>query len=300
MSPLIQAVVSLLPVITAAQNNAPAAANQAQAATDAAPITTPAATYDGAPTVSNAVLEMAFNRAPYGPFAPQQQRAKAADTTARPGTRIPGSMVGYIDNAVVESEIRVRFDAAFDDQFPDRAEFIYAKCACYRGLQNIIPAAFDPNAPGPGPGVEKAINYQQLYLNAEYSPHRRFSGFVEVPIRWLQPQGFFPIPPFAPFSNQSGLGDVMAGIKLAAVATESTYLTFQFKSYFPSGDSSKGLGTNHYSVEPSLLLYHALSPRFTVEGQLGDWHPIGGSAGVPTATSAAPLNKRPLIRSATN
>jgi hypothetical protein len=45
--------------------------------------------------------------------------------------------------------------------------------------------------------------------------------------------------------------------------------------------SSKGLGTNHYSVEPSLLLYEKLS----IEGQVGDWHPIGGSAGVPTSVS---------------
>ena len=44
-------------------------------------------------------------------------------------------MVGYIDNAiVVSSEVRIRFDAAFNDQFPDRAEFIYGKCGCYRIL----------------------------------------------------------------------------------------------------------------------------------------------------------------------
>jgi len=45
------------------------------------------------------------------------------------------------------------------------------------------------------------------------------------------------------------------------------------------------LGTNHYSIEPSLLLFHSLTPRLTLEGQLGDWHPIGGSAGVPTTSS---------------
>jgi hypothetical protein len=112
---------------------------------------------------------------------------------------------------------------------------------------------------------------------------------VEVPIRWLQPQGFQSIPPaslgFLPFSNQSGLGDVTAGFKFAAVASEGTYLTFQLKSYFPSGDASKGLGTNHYSVEPSLLMYHSLSDRWTLEAQAGDWHPIGGSGGVPISGS---------------
>lgn len=214
---------------------------------------------------------------------PVQTSPTPVQNASRPRTE--GSMVGYIDNPIVQSQIRIRFDDAFEDQFPDRSEFFYAKCACYRGLQNIIPAAFDPNAPGPGPGVPKAINFQQLYVNAEYSPHRRFSAFVEVPIRWLQPQGFQSIPPFAAFPNESGLGDVMAGFKFAAVASEATFITFQLKADFPSGDASKGLGTNHYSVEPSLLLYRKISSRFTLEGQLGDWHPIGGSAGVPITGS---------------
>jgi outer membrane putative beta-barrel porin/alpha-amylase len=226
------------------------------------------------------------------PNAPQQPKAKSSQPNPPRGEakrKIPGSMVGYIDNPITESQIRIRFDDAFEDQFPDRSEFFYAKCSCYRGLQPIIPAAYDPNAPGPGLGVPKSINFQQLYMNVEYSPHRRFSAFVEVPIRWLQPQGFQSVPPpalgFLPFSNQSGLSDVTAGVKFAAVASEGTYLTFQFKSYFPSGDASKGLGTNHYSVEPSLLIYHSLSDRWTLEGQMGDWHPIGGSAGVPITGS---------------
>jgi hypothetical protein len=223
-----------------------------------------------------------------GPPASTQTRSGTAQPTKpkpEPKPEIPGSMVGYIDDAIVSSKIRIRFDGAFDDEFPDRSEFIYAKCSCYRGLQNAIPPAFDPNAPGPGPGVPKSINFQQLYTKVEYAPLRRFSAFVEVPIRWLQPQGFQSIPPFPGFSNQAGLSDVMAGLKFAAVASEGTYLTFQFKSYFPSGDGSKGLGTNHYSIEPSLLLYQKLSSRFTLEGQVGDWHPIGGSAGVPITGS---------------
>lgn len=222
--------------------------------------------------------------------AAQQPNAKPTQSTApsEPAPKIPGSMVGYIDNPIVRSEIRIRFDDAFEDRFPDRAEFLYAKCSCFTMLNTLpqpLPLAYDPKASGPGPGVPRAVNYQQLYMNAEYSPFRRFSAFVEVPIRWLQPQGFQALPPFAPFSNQSGLSDVTAGFKFAAVASEGTYVTFQFKSYFPSGDASKGLGTNHYSIEPSLLLYHKLSSRFTIEGQVGDWHPIGGSAGVPITNS---------------
>jgi Putative MetA-pathway of phenol degradation len=227
--------------------------------------------------------------------APQQPSAKPTQSTApsEPAPKIPGSMVGYIDDPIVRSEIRIRFDDAFEDRFPDRSEFFYAKCSCYRLLNTVPPLqlAFDPHAPGPGTSIPTAINFQQLYVNVEYAPVRRFSLFSEVPIRWLQPQGFFGTPPgnlppgATTFGNQSGLSDVTAGFKFAAIASEGTYLTFQFKSYFPSGDASKGLGTNHYSVEPSLLLYHKLSSRFTFEGQVGDWHPIGGSAGVPITGS---------------
>lgn len=232
-----------------------------------------------------------------GSNAQQQPKANPSQPTPIPvetRPKIPGSMVGYIDNPIVESQIRIRFDDAFEDEFPDRSEFVYAKCGCYTHLNNpqlpsSLQLAYDPHAPGPRLGVPNSINYQQLFLNLEYSAHRRFSAFVEVPIRWLQPQGFKSAPPaslgFLPFSNQSGLGDVTAGFKFAAVASEGTYVTFQFKSYFPSGDPSKGMGTNHYSVEPSLLLYHSLSDSLTLEGQIGDWHPLWGSAGVPTSSS---------------
>jgi hypothetical protein len=218
---------------------------------------------------------------------PQQPSAKPPQSTKPQSDtepKIPGSMVGYLDNPIPVSQIRVRFDAAFEDQFPDRSEFFYGKCGCYRAV------GADPNAPGPPPGstvsaIPNSLNFQQMYINGEYAPIRRFSVFAEVPVRWIQAQGFTAVKPGGTFPNQAGLGDVMAGFKLAAVASESTYLTFQFRSYFPSGDASKGLGTNHYSVEPSLLFYQKVSSRFTVEGQVGDWHPIGGSSGLPNTGS---------------
>jgi len=284
VKPVVVVLVLLLPIAMVAQGNNPMQRkNQSATADSAQPAVSAEENEAASATASN-------SDDPSGTAASDPQQANTNQTPPAPAPvetrrKIPGSMVGYIDNPIVENQIRVRFDAAFEDQFPDRSEFFYAKCACYRGLQTAIPPAFDPNAPGPGPGVPTAINYQQLMINVEYSPHRRFSAFAEVPIRWLQAQGFQPIPPFPGFSNQSGLSDVTAGFKYAAVASEGTYLTFQLKSYFPSGDASRGLGTNHYSVEPSLLLYHALSERWTVEGQIGDWHPIGGSAGVPISGS---------------
>jgi len=70
-------------------------------------------------------------------------------------------------------------------------------------------------------------------MNAEYSPVRRFSAFVEVPVRWLQPQGFSAHTSVRAVPESVWLSDVTAGFKFAAIASEGTYFTFQFKSYLP-------------------------------------------------------------------
>jgi len=216
------------------------------------------------------------------PADAKKKEAPKKDTEEVKRPPIESSMVGYIDNAVVGSEVRVRFDAAFNDAFPDRAEFIYAKCGCYRN-----PPPTDPNAPGPGPGVPKYINFQTLSFMGEYALNSRISGFVQIPFRWLQPEGVIPPPNLAQaFPGSGGFGDVEAGLKFAVLASPNQYLTVQLKSYFPTGDSTEGLGTNHYSLEPSLLYSRKFTERFGMEGELGGWLPIGGSAGVPTSSSS--------------
>jgi len=232
--------------------------------------------------VASPAVEPGSAAAPSQVGKPPQQRKP--EKPSRPP--IEGSMVGYIDNAIIGSQVRLRFDAAFDDNEPDRAEFFYGKCGCYRGLPGT---GNDPSAPGPPPGsgivVPTSLNFQQLYILGEYAPVRRFSVFAEVPVRWIQAQGLITPPANGPFPNEGGLSDVQAGFKLALLASSDHYVTIKFEAFFPTGDSLKGLGTNHYSVQPELLYYQRLSDRWSVETQLGDWHPIGGSAGVPTTSS---------------
>ena len=213
------------------------------------------------------------------------QTASASSDASRPRTE--GSMIGYLEDATIGSQVRIRSEGGFDAQFPDRAEFFYAKCGCFKSnLAGSGLPAFDPKSPGPGPGVVTKLNFQQLYMQGEYAPHRRLSVFVEVPIRWIQPMGF--VPGFGSFGNQGGLGDVTAGVKAAIIASRKQYLTVQLKSYFPSGDASKGLSTGHYSIEPSLLYYQALPNRMALESEIGIWAPIGGAAGVASATNSTP------------
>jgi hypothetical protein len=199
-----------------------------------------------------------------------------------PVRRRRGTFVGYIDDALTQSNVRIRFDAASGNTVPDRAEFFYAKCGCYRGLAVANPPAFDPDAPGPGPGAANDIKFQQLYLEGEYEVTPQLSVLGQIPLRWLQPKSFI-AGTGDPFPNQSGFGDIRAGAKLAFVNTAVTTASVKVQFYFPSGDSTKGLGTDHASWEPALLLWNELTPRVNLESQIGVWLPVGGAAPVPTA-----------------
>jgi hypothetical protein len=208
-----------------------------------------------------------------------KQMQEATKQHAKPRPRMQGSYTGYIDNAVVGTQIRVRFDADFSIQNPDRAEFFYGKCGCYEALPSNS-SAYDPYAPGPGPGIAARIRAQEVRLNVEYAPVQRLSFFADVPERSVQYTSVLS----GQISSATGVGDFETGFKFALIASPRTYVTFELGAFMPTGDASRGLGTNHFSIQPMLLFNHRLSDRVTIAGQFGDWHPIGGSAGVPTAS----------------
>src|SRR6266566_4009658 len=69
-------------------------------------------------------------------LAPRDEAPAVASVQA-PGSPRPltprkrrGSMVGYITDATIESQVRLRFDAGFHNNIPDRSEFFYAQCGC--------------------------------------------------------------------------------------------------------------------------------------------------------------------------
>jgi hypothetical protein len=190
----------------------------------------------------------------------------------------------YLDSAIIGSQIRIRFDAAFNMTHPDAAEFFYAKCGCYGDLAPTN-ALFDPNAPGPGPGNTTQINFQQVYLNVEYALNPRFSVFGEVPFRSIQYllYGGFPPPQSAAnFGNEAGLSDVNAGFKFAFIASKNRVLTLQMQGIFPTGSAAIGAGTGHYSIVPALLYDQQLGQRWAFDAEFSDTHPVGGSAGLPS------------------
>lgn len=193
------------------------------------------------------------------------------------GRRRP-SMVGYIEDPTVGSRIRLRFDTATGNEVPDRAEFFYAKCGCYQ----LDPEPyFDPEAPGPGPGVPTALDFQQFFVFGEYALQGRFSLFAELPIRAIQPDAFLDFgPDYVPFPDSSGIADVKVGAKAALVANDSRDLTVQLRVSMPTGDAAEGLGSDFWSIEPALLYQENISDRFRIEAQFGNWFPVGGADGV--------------------
>lgn len=214
-------------------------------------------------------------------ITPAEQTAGGAVQTGSPtlnafGPRRRGSMVGYIDDPVISSKVRVRFETGRHNRVPDRAEFFYGKCGCYRDLNPNNPA-YDPDAAGPAPGAVDDLNFQQFYVLAEYAATGRFSAFAELPVRWLQPQTI------GVFDDQSGVSDLRAGAKFGLASTDAMSLTAQVKMFLNTGDSRQGLGTGHASIEPGLLYHRNLSDRAAIATQLALWLPFAGSKGVPTS-----------------
>lgn len=241
-APLFAAIAIAIPATLAAQETTPTASENATAT----PITIAAAE-----TPSNVAFQPA------------------------PRTKRRGSMVGYIENASIQTQFRLRLDGGWDIDSPDRAEFFYAKCGCYRDLAGT--PLLDKDSPGPGPGIVTKMNFQQFFALGEYAVSDRFSVFGELPIRSIKPQSF--VTGTGSFGNQSGIGDINAGVKLGLWSDEMRDVTVLVRATFPTGDARKGLGTDHASIEPALLYRQDVNDRVAVESQFGMWHPFGGARG---------------------
>jgi hypothetical protein len=183
---------------------------------------------------------------------------------ARAQIQVGDSSVGYIDNALIANQVRLRFDAAYGNDVPDRAEFFYAKCGCFRTLSGPLR---DETAAGP-PDVETNVDYQDIRTYIEHALTPEFSGFVEAPVRFLNPEQN---------DNTAGFGDMEAGFKWALSTCCHEAITFQLKTYIPTGDSFRGLGTDHVSLEPGILFYRQLGEGWMLEGEVRDWIAIDGS-----------------------
>lgn len=169
------------------------------------------------------------------------------------GPIVNESSVGYIDSAIPGNQLRFRYDTAYDFRRPTRAEFFYA-----------LSGPLGPGLPFP----ESSLDYQELSTYMEVLLAPELSVFMEVPIRFLNPEIN---------ANHQGLGDLIVGGKYAFLYECDRVVSAQLKVYLPTGDEERGLGTDHWSLEPGLLAYQRLDSGLTFEGELRYWIPIDGT-----------------------
>lgn len=174
----------------------------------------------------------------------------------------------YIDSAVVANRVRFRYDAAYDNPFPDRAEFFYAQCGCFGG---------GARGPGNPPNVvATSVDHQRVAGYMEHMMGDRLSAFVEMPFRFLNPEST--APGTVGIDNTAGLGDINAGFRYGIVQSCCQDITFQLRVYTPSGDSDRGLGTGHASIEPSILAQRDWTDQLSTFGEFRVWVPISDAA----------------------
>jgi hypothetical protein len=157
------------------------------------------------------------------------------------------SVVGYIDDAIPSNVVRLRVDAAWDDNRPDRAEFFYSRDIGLKGVSSL--------------------NYEEIMAYVEGKLRSDFSVFIEGGTRFVQPVGDV---------DHNGFTDMTAGFKWAFFMDQNQVATFQTKLYIPTGDPNNWVGTGHASLEPGLLYFNRLFEKLCVESELRLWIPLTG------------------------
>ncbi len=247
---------------------------------------------------------------------PETTVPSAEPETENPGMGAPGGETvalapgGYIDDAIPQTLFRLRYDDRFGINRFDRAAYMYGTWRegsfhphALVGSNGTIHGTFlDPKATGPQIGSDD-IDDQTLSAYTEFAFSQRASVFVDVPFRFVhfgestEDEGAedgpnspdhrqFPeteVP--NPKSTTEGMSDIDFGFKYALIAdTNCRFVTFQFRTYLPTGDPGLGLGTGHVSLEPSLLFFQRLTDRLVAQGQLTDWIPIAAGPGAGNVT----------------
>lgn len=154
------------------------------------------------------------------------------------------------------TQMKLRWDSGWNMPRPDKAEFYFA-----RGDGN-----------GKGPNVfGRSIDYKELSLYTEAAAGP-IGVFVEMPYRNVQVNN----PVAGEFAGHSGFADMNIGTKSLLLDCELLLVSFQFRTYIPTGSPGQGLSTGHVSLEPSLLAALKLTPTTYLQSQFAYWIPIGG------------------------
>jgi len=167
----------------------------------------------------------------------------------------------WVESARPQTQQRLRYEWGNNVRVPDRSEFFWA-----RERVQLVPGT------GRGPFIrapflgERRVNYHDILLYTEVATTYA-SFFTELSYRALGPRVA---------DHAVGFGDMNIGTKSLLYDCELLQLTFQFKTYLPTGNFLKGLGTGHISLEPSVILNVNCGPDSYLQTQIAEWIPIGG------------------------
>ena len=190
---------------------------------------------------------------------------------------------GYIDNPIVGTWFRVRYDHAWNNTVPDRAQYLYMP-------QNPT----NPNSSYSDQSPIPKIDFQDISPYFELQVARRLSIFAEVPVRTVTLHNATLVangktdqfgqalgsPVYDGTVNAfTGLGDMNCGFKYALKMDPDQYFTFQLKNYIPTGNAFRFLGNNLYAIEPGFLYLARLTNRMYFQGEARYWIPFHGSKG---------------------
>jgi len=179
----------------------------------------------------------------------------------------------FVDAVRPITQMDFRYDHAWSFENPDRAEYLMAR-------ERLNPTQVGPAGNmGMGKGLPvlaTKVDYDQLNLYTEGATGK-IGAFVEMNYLSLDPT----VSPLSPGANgasshASGFGDMTVGTKTMLLDCELMQFGFEFKTFMPTGAFTKGLGTGHVSLEPSLLWAVRLCPDCYLQAQMSYWIPLGG------------------------
>jgi hypothetical protein len=121
-----------------------------------------------------------------------------------------------------------------------------------------------------------SLRYNDLWIINEAAIDR-FSIAVAMPYREIE---YTELPPGAPLEvsefHAAGWSDMHITTKSLFLDCELMQMAFQFRTYIPIGNFTKGIGNGHVTLEPSLLWTVKLTPDCYLQTQVSEWIPVGG------------------------
>jgi hypothetical protein len=166
----------------------------------------------------------------------------------------------FTDYARPRTLTRFRYDNLNNMIFPDRNQFFMKSIPINTRnpfMINGVQLVSNPSA-----RLQRVSMYQEVATE-------KAAFFIEVGYRQVNPL-------FSP--TQAGFDDLSFGSKALLFDCEMLQVTFQFRTFMPTGNSANQLGTGHVSLDPSLLASLKLSPSTYFQAQLGNWIPLGATA----------------------